>query len=215
MILFVLSHRVQIVSNFVYKFREWWKVLKYKYLNTRFLCWQLNIDMWFKYNWYWLFYYKGHNYCYIFILLIEFHHYFELASDTFNQYLLEDHLFEQILYSTSPELEESRKILQNIIRRRLYKCLGQTQSEKMEEVSAVGDGVFTVVLNHLLVTGWSDTLTQQVKLQVLTLTFLFGIFLSRGCVTPGKQSWLRPDQSVVPPTTTWTRRTLWLTWASL
>lgn len=145
------------------------------------------------------------------MLLIKSHHYFELASNTCLQYLLEDHLFEQILYSSSAELEEARMILQNIICRRLYKCLGQTQSEKIEEVSAVGDGVFTVVLNHLLVTGWSDTLTQRVKLQVLTLTFLFVVFLSRRCVTPGKQSWLRPDQSVVPPTTTWTRRTLWLT----
>ncbi|XP_075902012.1 deoxynucleoside triphosphate triphosphohydrolase SAMHD1 [Nelusetta ayraudi] len=49
---------------------------------------------------------------------------------------LTDHLFEQILYSSSPELTEARQILQNVICRRLYKCLGQTQSKKKESVSA-------------------------------------------------------------------------------
>lgn len=77
--------------------------------------------------------------------------------------MLEDHLFEQILYSSSAELEEARKILQNIIRRRLYKCLGQTQCKKIEVVSPVCDHVFTVVLKHLLVTRWSNTLTLLVK----------------------------------------------------
>uniref|UniRef100_A0A672J8N5 Deoxynucleoside triphosphate triphosphohydrolase SAMHD1 n=1 Tax=Salarias fasciatus TaxID=181472 RepID=A0A672J8N5_SALFA len=42
---------------------------------------------------------------------------------------LTDHLFEQILYSSSPELEEAREILHNITTRRLYKCLGQTTQE--------------------------------------------------------------------------------------
>lgn len=43
---------------------------------------------------------------------------------------LTDHVFEQILNSSSPELAEARQILKNIICRRLYKCLGQTQAEK-------------------------------------------------------------------------------------
>ncbi|XP_056129818.1 deoxynucleoside triphosphate triphosphohydrolase SAMHD1 [Lampris incognitus] len=43
---------------------------------------------------------------------------------------LTDHIFEQILYSSSPELAESREILNNILHRRLYKCLGQTQPNK-------------------------------------------------------------------------------------
>ncbi|KAF1390394.1 hypothetical protein PFLUV_G00057590 [Perca fluviatilis] len=43
---------------------------------------------------------------------------------------LTDHIFEQILHSSSPELAESRQILRNIICRRLYKCLGQTQADK-------------------------------------------------------------------------------------
>lgn len=66
--------------------------------------------------------------------------------------MLEDHLFEQILYSSCAELEEARMILHNIVRRRLYKCLGQTQSKKMELVSPVGEGVFTGVL---VVLTWS------------------------------------------------------------
>ncbi|XP_059190172.1 deoxynucleoside triphosphate triphosphohydrolase SAMHD1-like [Centropristis striata] len=43
---------------------------------------------------------------------------------------LTDHVFEQILHSSTPELAESRQILRNIICRRLYKCLGQTQADK-------------------------------------------------------------------------------------
>lgn len=35
---------------------------------------------------------------------------------------------------------EARQILQNVVCRRLYKCLGQTQSKKKEIVTEVGDG---------------------------------------------------------------------------
>ena len=38
-----------------------------------------------------------------------------------------DYVFFQILHSTQPELEGARKILNNILRRKLYKCVGQTQ----------------------------------------------------------------------------------------
>lgn len=61
------------------------------------------------------------------------------------QYWLADHLFEQILYSSSPELKEAQQILQDVICRRLYKCLGQTQSKRKVTVSAVGDGVFVAL----------------------------------------------------------------------
>uniref|UniRef100_A0A9J7XGN9 Deoxynucleoside triphosphate triphosphohydrolase SAMHD1 n=1 Tax=Cyprinus carpio carpio TaxID=630221 RepID=A0A9J7XGN9_CYPCA len=37
---------------------------------------------------------------------------------------LTDHIFEQILYSSAPELSEARAILHNIVCRRLYKCVG-------------------------------------------------------------------------------------------
>lgn len=63
-----------------------------------------------------------------------------------SQCLLADHLFEQILYSSSPELRDAREILENVVRRRLYKCLGQTQSRKKEFVTAVGDGVFMALM---------------------------------------------------------------------
>ncbi|XP_034028467.1 deoxynucleoside triphosphate triphosphohydrolase SAMHD1 [Thalassophryne amazonica] len=43
---------------------------------------------------------------------------------------LTDHIFEQILNSSSVELSEARQILRNIIHRRLYKCVGQTHAEK-------------------------------------------------------------------------------------
>lgn len=48
-----------------------------------------------------------------------------------------DHVFEQILNSSSPELAEARQILRNIICRRLYKCLGQTQADKPIKVTQV------------------------------------------------------------------------------
>uniref|UniRef100_A0A8C8C3M4 Deoxynucleoside triphosphate triphosphohydrolase SAMHD1 n=1 Tax=Oncorhynchus tshawytscha TaxID=74940 RepID=A0A8C8C3M4_ONCTS len=48
---------------------------------------------------------------------------------------LTDHVFEQILYSSSSELAEARKILHNITCRNLYKNLGQTQAKKRVEVS--------------------------------------------------------------------------------
>lgn len=43
---------------------------------------------------------------------------------------LTDHIFEQILNSSSTELSEARQILRNIVCRRLYKCLGQTYPER-------------------------------------------------------------------------------------
>ncbi|KAL6483241.1 hypothetical protein MHYP_G00081130 [Metynnis hypsauchen] len=48
---------------------------------------------------------------------------------------LTDHVFEQILYSSNPELSEAQAILQNIICRRLYKCVGQTTPESQLNVS--------------------------------------------------------------------------------
>uniref|UniRef100_A0A8C8GFX0 Deoxynucleoside triphosphate triphosphohydrolase SAMHD1 n=1 Tax=Oncorhynchus tshawytscha TaxID=74940 RepID=A0A8C8GFX0_ONCTS len=60
------------------------------------------------------------------------------AIDNMEAYTkLTDHVFEQILYSSSSELAEAREILQNITCRRLYKCVGQTQAEKRMEVSQV------------------------------------------------------------------------------
>ncbi|KAL2103989.1 hypothetical protein ACEWY4_000857 [Coilia grayii] len=48
---------------------------------------------------------------------------------------LTDHVFEQILYSSSAELAGAREILQNIICRRLYKCVGQTHPTSHVDVS--------------------------------------------------------------------------------
>lgn len=55
--------------------------------------------------------------------------------------LFSDHIFEQILYSSAPELSEARDILHNIVCRRLYKCVGQTTSETHVDVSQVSWGL--------------------------------------------------------------------------
>ncbi|XP_034152046.1 deoxynucleoside triphosphate triphosphohydrolase SAMHD1 isoform X2 [Esox lucius] len=46
---------------------------------------------------------------------------------------LTDHVFEQILHSTSDDLKDAREILQNITKRRLYKLLETTQAESISE----------------------------------------------------------------------------------
>ncbi|KAM9829375.1 deoxynucleoside triphosphate triphosphohydrolase SAMHD1 isoform X6 [Syngnathus typhle] len=48
---------------------------------------------------------------------------------------LTDSVFEQILHSSNPKLAEARQILQNILQRRLYKYLGQTQAKKPLKVT--------------------------------------------------------------------------------
>ncbi|XP_060794597.1 deoxynucleoside triphosphate triphosphohydrolase SAMHD1 [Neoarius graeffei] len=48
---------------------------------------------------------------------------------------LTDHIFEQILYSSDPALSEAQDILQNILCRRLYKCVGQTTPDSYYNVS--------------------------------------------------------------------------------
>lgn len=53
-----------------------------------------------------------------------------------------DHVFEQILNSSSSELAEARQILHDVTCRRLYKCLGQTQADKPVDVTQVCVFVF-------------------------------------------------------------------------
>ncbi|XP_037098954.1 deoxynucleoside triphosphate triphosphohydrolase SAMHD1 [Syngnathus acus] len=48
---------------------------------------------------------------------------------------LTDSVFEQILHSSNPKLAEARQILQNILQRRLYKHLGQTQAKEPLKVT--------------------------------------------------------------------------------
>ncbi|XP_010790741.1 LOW QUALITY PROTEIN: deoxynucleoside triphosphate triphosphohydrolase SAMHD1-like [Notothenia coriiceps] len=55
---------------------------------------------------------------------------FALCYPSYSSVWPVDHVFERILHSSSPELAESRQILRNIVCRRLYKCLGQTQAEQ-------------------------------------------------------------------------------------
>uniref|UniRef100_A0A8C9SDK2 Deoxynucleoside triphosphate triphosphohydrolase SAMHD1 n=1 Tax=Scleropages formosus TaxID=113540 RepID=A0A8C9SDK2_SCLFO len=48
---------------------------------------------------------------------------------------LTDHVFEQILYSSSKELAEARAILNNVVVRKLYKCVGQTQPKRPLDIT--------------------------------------------------------------------------------
>ncbi|XP_066290975.1 deoxynucleoside triphosphate triphosphohydrolase SAMHD1-like [Branchiostoma lanceolatum] len=43
---------------------------------------------------------------------------------------LTDHIFQQVLYSQEPELEEARTILRGVESRRLYRCVGQTRPQQ-------------------------------------------------------------------------------------
>ncbi|XP_078609444.1 deoxynucleoside triphosphate triphosphohydrolase SAMHD1-like isoform X3 [Branchiostoma floridae x Branchiostoma japonicum] len=43
---------------------------------------------------------------------------------------LTDHIFQQVLYSQQPELEEARAILRDVESRRLYRCVGQTRPQQ-------------------------------------------------------------------------------------
>ncbi|XP_076023306.1 deoxynucleoside triphosphate triphosphohydrolase SAMHD1-like isoform X2 [Genypterus blacodes] len=53
------------------------------------------------------------------------------AIDDMEAYIkLTDHVFEQILYSSDQKLAEAKQILQDVVHRRLYKCLGQTQADE-------------------------------------------------------------------------------------
>ncbi|XP_035244256.1 deoxynucleoside triphosphate triphosphohydrolase SAMHD1-like isoform X3 [Anguilla anguilla] len=48
---------------------------------------------------------------------------------------LTDSVFEQILHSSQPELADARQILRNILRRKLYKCIGQTHPKRHMEIT--------------------------------------------------------------------------------
>nr|XP_046253083.1 deoxynucleoside triphosphate triphosphohydrolase SAMHD1-like [Scatophagus argus] len=65
---------------------------------------------------------------------------------------LTDGVFEQILNSSSKELAEARQILHNVVRRRLYKCVGQTQAE--EPISVTQE----------MILSWEANLAQTVPL---------------------------------------------------
>ncbi|XP_072099903.1 deoxynucleoside triphosphate triphosphohydrolase SAMHD1-like [Mobula birostris] len=68
---------------------------------------------------------------------------------------LTDSIFEQILHSYEPELQEARHILNNVICRRLYKWIGQTQPAaetiiQQEEFDSLADQVVAAVPSTLV-----------------------------------------------------------------
>ncbi len=45
-----------------------------------------------------------------------------------------DHIFEEILYSTDDQLNDARKELEDVVMRRLPKCVGETRLNETEEI---------------------------------------------------------------------------------
>ncbi|XP_037628433.1 deoxynucleoside triphosphate triphosphohydrolase SAMHD1-like isoform X2 [Sebastes umbrosus] len=83
---------------------------------------------------------------------------------------LTGHVFEQILNSSDDELKEAREILENIIRRRLYKFLGQTKAD--ENMSVTQD----------MIPRWKEELALPVEdgltpedFEVLVITMDYGM----------------------------------------
>ncbi|XP_014669969.1 PREDICTED: deoxynucleoside triphosphate triphosphohydrolase SAMHD1-like isoform X2 [Priapulus caudatus] len=66
---------------------------------------------------------------------------------------LTDHVYQQILYSDEAELRPARDILERIVRRQLYKCVGQTQPLPREALNdvAVRDEIVTALTKEELV----------------------------------------------------------------
>uniref|UniRef100_A0A7N6A1L4 Deoxynucleoside triphosphate triphosphohydrolase SAMHD1 n=1 Tax=Anabas testudineus TaxID=64144 RepID=A0A7N6A1L4_ANATE len=85
---------------------------------------------------------------------------------------LTDHVFEQILNSSSPELAEARQILQNILRRRLYKCVGQTQPNKSMEVTRV---CYTNLAQSVPQSGAQDVILQPEDFVVNVIVMDYGM----------------------------------------
>uniref|UniRef100_UPI0037E73F02 deoxynucleoside triphosphate triphosphohydrolase SAMHD1 isoform X2 n=1 Tax=Semicossyphus pulcher TaxID=241346 RepID=UPI0037E73F02 len=92
---------------------------------------------------------------------------------------LTDHVFEQILNSSSPELAEAKQILRNIICRRLYKCLGQTQAKE------------NIIVN-----------------QKEGVMFDSSTFCTRRNFAAGEQNWLSPPPKTAAKLVLCSRRTL-------
>ena len=61
----------------------------------------------------------------------------ETVTDMVAYTKVNDSLFLKILHSTEPELQEARKILENVERRRLYRFIGQTNPKAGREDVAV------------------------------------------------------------------------------
>lgn len=102
-----------------------------------------------------------------------------------------DHVFEQILNSSSSELAEARQILRNIVCRRLYKCLGQTQADKAINVTQVCVCVFA----------WLHSNAHLTSVFVLAGE-LKGFSLRAGCFVPficAEHVWLSDGLSVYSP----------------
>ncbi|KAL4234945.1 SAM domain and HD [Mactra antiquata] len=63
---------------------------------------------------------------------------------------LTDNVFHTILYSTDSNLKKSREILENILRRKLYKCIGQTHLKNEHVISMdKKDEIRSEVLKHM------------------------------------------------------------------
>ena len=65
----------------------------------------------------------------------------ETIDDMIAYSKLNDSLYYRIYFSTEPELEPARNIIERIEKRQLYKCVGQTKPERGVTISTVSTGL--------------------------------------------------------------------------
>jgi deoxynucleoside triphosphate triphosphohydrolase SAMHD1 len=71
----------------------------------------------------------------------------ETIDDMIAYTQLDDNVYLRILHSTKPELEDAKKILQNVQRRQLYRIIGQTKCRKHTEDGKV---ILKKVIEYLI-----------------------------------------------------------------
>ena len=70
----------------------------------------------------------------------------EAVDDMVAYTKLTDNVFLEIMHSEDPNLAASRQILENIHKRQLYKCVGQTQPPENTIIKRVGQNIYIKVL---------------------------------------------------------------------
>ncbi|TNN49460.1 Deoxynucleoside triphosphate triphosphohydrolase SAMHD1 [Liparis tanakae] len=89
---------------------------------------------------------------------------------------LTDNVFELILNSSDPDLKDSREILRNVVCRRLYKCLGQTQADKPRSATQEDILSWEAALAHsILQSGAQDVRLQPEDFLVSVIDMDYGM----------------------------------------
>ncbi|XP_067651408.1 deoxynucleoside triphosphate triphosphohydrolase SAMHD1-like [Haliotis asinina] len=87
----------------------------------------------------------------------------ECINDMAAYTLLTDHVLHQVMISTTPELQESRNIINNIMSRKLYKCVGQSQPSAGRVIS--GDDI-PLIKSQLIESMTDDDKESEVTLDI-------------------------------------------------